>query len=950
MRARSRHQAHGNQTGSGRTGIVARRADLLRIGGVGASTRLPLKLAELLATALTALLVFGAAAALAATTVSIDSAQLSGQASVNVTGTITPQPEPAFIEYGFEYAPNGSTSWTLFGAGLIFPEEAEAGAAIPVQAEENLEPGTEYAFRLHVENFETHEAVTSEPDLTVAIPSIAPTIASTFVSGVTASSATLDAKIRPGGASTTYHFQYISDAAYKGDGEEFGAGTVETPESSSIGSDNHEHLASASITGLTPSAPYDFRAIARNGVETVEGAAVAFRTFPRPETKTQTCPNAVPRVGPSAALPDCRAYEQVSPVNKNGTDVFGEIGQSEASPSGDAITYYSLAPLPTVAGASEVNGASEFPSYLASRGPADWSTQGLLPPTEPGSQAVLSGWTEDLSDFIVNVGGGEESTPGGAGAYLRPASGGTYQRIPGARAAFIDDATPDDSQILFESSSLELVPGIRDENELPFLYEWHDGKVEFVGYLPESEGGGAPEEGSAAGGGQGSYKQGTISEDGSRIFFTDLENGRVYMRNTATKMTVPVSGGSATWRAATPNGASVFYTEREQLFRFDSVSEQREELTAPGSEVLGTVGISADGTYVYFAAHADLATDAVAGQNNLYLWHKGSITFIAAVGPVSKAEEGGEHGAGETEEAAAWQSGGIAAEALEGRAKTSRVDPSGKEMLFSSRKAVTSYRVEGNAEYYLFDAERPRGPNNPICVSCNPTGAAVSTGVIPVTTADSRGAPVDSAASALPRSLSEAGNRVFFQTSEALVPQDTNGQEDVYEWEAPGAGSCIEQSSAFVAQDGGCLFLISTGHDPAKSYFDDASADGSSVFFLTRQSLVGQDTDENNDLYVARENGGLATQNPSPATPACDGEACKTAVIASPVLMTSGSAMFTGPGDVAPAVAKPAAKPKKEIVRCAKGKKRSHGKCRKPKPKKRSKAKKSAQTDRRASR
>src|SRR5215831_6559219 len=31
-----------------------------------------------------------------------------------------------------------------------------------------------------------------------------------------------------------------------------------------------------------------------------------------------TCPNAQFRVGPSAHLPDCRAYEQVSPVDKAG--------------------------------------------------------------------------------------------------------------------------------------------------------------------------------------------------------------------------------------------------------------------------------------------------------------------------------------------------------------------------------------------------------------------------------------------------------------------------------------------------------------------------------------------------------------------------------------------------------------------------------------------------------
>ena len=40
----------------------------------------------------------------------------------------------------------------------------------------------------------------------------------------------------------------------------------------------------------------------------------------------------------------------------------------------------------------------------------------------------------------------------------------------------------------------------------------------------------------------------------------------------------------------------------------------------------------------------------------------------------------------------------------------------------------------------------------------------------------------------LTRNLSEDGSRVFFQTQEALVPQDKNEQTDVYEWEREGAG------------------------------------------------------------------------------------------------------------------------------------------------------------------
>ncbi len=145
----------------------------------------------------------------------------------------------------------------------------------------------------------------------------------------------------------------------------------------------------------------------------------------------------------------------------------------------------------------------------------------------------------------------------------------------------------------------------------------------------------------------------------------------------------------------------------------------------------------------------------------------------------------------------------------------------------------------------------------------------------------------------LTRNLSEDGSRVFFQTKEALVPQDTNEQTDVYEWEREGAGSCEHASASFSASNGGCLYLISTGESDEPSYFGDASADGSNVFFFTRQSLVGQDQDENDDLYDARVEGGIAAQNPSPPV-GCAGEGCLAPADAPPVFDVPASTTFAG--------------------------------------------------------
>jgi hypothetical protein len=133
--------------------------------------------------------------------------------------------------------------------------------------------------------------------------------------------------------------------------------------------------------------------------------------------------------------------------------------------------------------------------------------------------------------------------------------------------------------------------------------------------------------------------------------------------------------------------------------------------------------------------------------------------------------------------------------------------------------------------------------------------------------------------------------RVFFTSAAPLVPQDTNGQADVYEWEE------------------GEPHLISRGSSAANpSVFNDASADGSDVFFTTSQSLVPLDQDEIIDLYDARENGGFL---PQPG-PSCSPEAQCPATSGTPPALggTPVSATFTGTEGASPTPKGPPVKPK----------------------------------------
>jgi hypothetical protein len=134
---------------------------------------------------------------------------------------------------------------------------------------------------------------------------------------------------------------------------------------------------------------------------------------------------------------------------------------------------------------------------------------------------------------------------------------------------------------------------------------------------------------------------------------------------------------------------------------------------------------------------------------------------------------------------------------------------------------------------------------------------------------------------------------VVFATGDALVPQDTNGVYDVYEYDA----------------DTGKIALLSSGTGDSGSWFAGMSANGSDVFLLTRQSLVGGDTDTLVDLYDARVDGGLVEPSRGGV---CEGEACQGEPGIAPAL--AGPSHYSGPGNPAagaPVKARAKSKPRK---------------------------------------
>jgi hypothetical protein len=780
------------------------------------------------------------------------------------------------------------------------------------------------------------------------------------VLSVTLTEAALEARINPAGSPTTYHFEYGTSSSY-------GTSTPET----FVGENSTDHVVSESLQGLDPGTTYHFRFVATNGVGTTFGADSTFTTF-APTSPQTGCPNQAFRIGSGGNLPDCRAYEQATPVDKHGANTNGTISIIQASRSGDRITFADPGGLPTT------GGSTSAAPFVASRGSSDWSSNGLLAPSVGGSRVELLGWDEELA-----ASASAESGDGGGISLGDTASRSFQQVIPASSRLFADLAgfAEDPSHFVFESET-QLTPGAVSGRTN--LYDYDDGALALVGRIPAGgatkcdDAGGpacvvAPEGAFAGpynwqdsnvnnfgGAGGGYYVNDAISRDGSKVFFTAAGSGQLYVREGGTSTTrvsasqasVPDPSGSkpAVYMGATPDGSKVFFASCEKLtddstavsndeplctgeeqgqdlYSFDTESGELRDLTVDsadsdpnGAAVVGVLGSSSDGSYLYFVANGVLAPGAKPGNCqvnggasegncNLYLYHAGATSFIASLYRCT----GG--GCDDLD----WAPRTVVSSSS---LKQARVSANGV-LLFRTAQSLTGYETrngcEGSGggsvgrcnEYYRFD---PRNEELS-CVTCDPTGALPNGGARLESIREVFEAGVRSPI--LTRNISSDGSRVFFDSPDPLVPEDTNGVVDPYEWEADGSGSC-ESSTA----NGGCLYLLSSGTSPHSSFLGDVSASGNDAFIFTDQQLVPVDKDQLTDVYDARVGGGLASQSPPPAAPPCEGEACKGASTAAPDQSSPGSASFSGPGNQHE---KPRKRCGKHGKKCKKSKKKHQG-------------------------
>ncbi len=273
--------------------------------------------------------------------------------SATLNGTVNPE-GVELSECVFEYGESESYGKTMpcqesdaaIGTG---PEPVAVKADVT-----GLQVGTSYHFRLMAANVNGSE---HGADATFATQP-PPTVSGAAANSITETSADLTALINPNGAATTYHVDYGTTTAY---------GTTQPVPDAPAGAGSAPKTVSVPITGLKANITYHWRLVATSAAGTV---STADQTFVDDTS--------------GVALPDGRAYELVTPPQKNGALIDVALGGGSAWSPLVAEDGRSLI-VPSIqcfAGAQSCTGARERDgeAYEFARTPAGWATNPLAPP------------------------------------------------------------------------------------------------------------------------------------------------------------------------------------------------------------------------------------------------------------------------------------------------------------------------------------------------------------------------------------------------------------------------------------------------------------------------------------------------------------------------------------------------------------------------------------------
>jgi hypothetical protein len=672
-------------------------------------------------------------------------------------------------------------------------------------------------------------------------------------------------------------------------------------------------------------------------------------------TDHASCPNSA-SPGFRTYLPDCRAYELVTPPYKEAQPAGTDGVSEELGESGPRLLIRDFG---SFSGVEDQTGLGAL--YEVQRaGPEAWRS---TPFDAPFSTFPLFAVETMSSDFTHSL--WVARTPGHSereDLYLRNPEGvftpiGPAQPpLMNERVTIFAGASEDLSDIVLQAFGPRVWPGDTTTSQASSLYEYvgtNNSEPQLVGVSDNGPVAKVEEShlisscGTYLGSPNGdSYN--SVSQDGSTIFFTALacggtppvnelfarvDNGHqdahtvaISEPSSADCQTCNTSGpAEALFRGASLDGTKVFFMTEQQLlpaatglgpylyeYDFGAPAGRRVTLVSAGdvagARVQGVARISEDGSHAYFVAQGVLTGEpnaegehAEENSKNLYV----SIRECPddgtnCVEPTQRTSFIGRLSEKDEED---WAGSDI---------RPVQATPDGRFLVFQSTADLTADEEERPEAGQIFEYNSDTGHLARVSRGTNGYNQNGNSDIfqarIPTQGYYEHDYPTlrfqDLA-------ISADGSYVFFTSEDGLTPFALTGYRNVYEYHE------------------GTVALISGGHDlaiverePGVELFG-TDASGRDVFFATVEPLVPQDTDTQQDFYDARIDGG---SRPSIIRTQCVGDPCQGTAsgrLPLPSLATSSIPPEAGGVTIAPTGGKAKTTVKKTK---AKAKKRRRGK------------------------
>jgi hypothetical protein len=761
---------------------------------------------------------------------------------------------------------------------------SEGTSPVPVSEElTGLLPNQYYCVRISATN--PGGTTNSEVKEFTTAPVVPTQVFTAFASPRLNTSARLNGRVNPQGATATYPLIYRFE--YSKDG---GATWVALPDQQYTGGAREQIVVGSELPGLDPNTPYSFRFSAENaaGPALSQGGSKTFTT----------------RTSAEVAAPG-RGSEMVNTPDKGNQNVFSQVEDVAALPitsDGEKALWYVTAGVP---GGTSSSGNA----FLAERTPGGWVSRNLVPgPEQQFGGGDLPYFLEkansDFTSFVFNAG----STVSVEGHTLLRLNAGQGQEVlktyEGTGSGKRSEISEDGAHVLVVSSDTHQLEDI-GTSPPGLVSVMPSGSASECGLNPLGPSFVGPD-GNRAGAGN-SWNAGyrRASKDTSRVYFETRPDGEcgaryaLFERNRESDETTLVDTGAAEHDSylirVTPDGRHAYFATWSKLdpadgngnadvYRWDEESGESSCLTCVVADAnIATTGgrlrevlVSDDFSHVYFQSEEQLLPgQGKKGALNTYAVSGGEIHFV------------GGRGVGFLESPFAFLSADgnvlVFRSSIDGGVQTLSGDRMSGQCgeVFFGKPAICE-------QLYRYDDR----DGSMECISCHRDAE----------TTLNAGSP-SAAGGASDFRLSADGDTVAFITKEALVPLDVNQNSDVYEW----------RNGVVRLVTDGVRSLAKGLAAPAVRGVDE---DGANIFFIAAvPGLTGFEEDGLTNFYDARIGGGF--EPPGPPVP-CSGDSCQGPLQAAPAKQQPGSSSFVGRGNTREGKPRP---------RCAKHKVRRRGRC-----------------------